>query len=439
MQVSACVIVKNEARNLPRWLRCMQALADEIVVVDTGSTDETVAIAEAAGARVAHFTWCQDFAAAKNYAIDQTTGDWVLLLDADEFFPEAQWPGVRAALARYDAQYEVIGLICDWLNFDEDRGNAPISAGYQIRMFRRMPDLRYERPIHEALCYRGHEHRIFQYVPGLAIHHTGYSTRSGQGKAQRNLAILQARIASGEGTPDDEYYLLDCYADLGDWEQVAYHAARVARAAGLSNGGENNTYVQWIRALLQLKRPTAEVQSVLDEAKLRFPQLGVFCVLQGELDWREGDYRRAQADYEQAIAVYDRLQAARKQQAASGSTEAGAAGLAEVQARLLSDDMPTLLPQIYARLARLARWRGHTEEAEAYAAQEEALRPHTDGEEQPPLSEAEQYLHADQLSEAAQALCRDVTAMLSLGGLTVQHGVQIPALAVLQPRIHDRP
>ena len=238
MQVSACVIVKNEAHNLSRWLRCMQALADEIVVGDTGSTDETVAIAEAAGARVAHFTWCQDFAAAKNYAIDQTTGDWVLLLDADEYFPEAQWPAVRAALARYDAQYEVIGLICDWLNFDEDRDNAPLSAGYQIRMFRRLPDLRYERAIHEALCYRGHEHRIFQYVPGLAIYHTGYSTQRGQGKVKRNLAILQARMASGEGTSDDEFYLVDCYASLGEWEQVAYHAARVARAQGLSNWGD---------------------------------------------------------------------------------------------------------------------------------------------------------------------------------------------------------
>ena len=74
-KISACVIVKNEEKNLPRWLESVKRLAEEIIVVDTGSSDATVSIAEAAGAKVFHFPWIDDFAAAKNFALEQASGD----------------------------------------------------------------------------------------------------------------------------------------------------------------------------------------------------------------------------------------------------------------------------------------------------------------------------------------------------------------------------
>ena len=85
-KTSACVIVRNEEENLPRWLQCMANLADELVVVDTGSTDKTVEMAKTAGARVFSFPWCNDFAAAKNYAIEKARGMWIFFLDADEYW-----------------------------------------------------------------------------------------------------------------------------------------------------------------------------------------------------------------------------------------------------------------------------------------------------------------------------------------------------------------
>ena len=77
MRISACVITKNEEENLPSWLGCMQRIADEMVVLDTGSGDRTAEIARAAGAKVFFFQWMDDFAAAKNYALDRATGDWI--------------------------------------------------------------------------------------------------------------------------------------------------------------------------------------------------------------------------------------------------------------------------------------------------------------------------------------------------------------------------
>ena len=88
IKISACVIVKNEAENLPLWLEKMSQLADEMIVVDTGSEDNTKELAVAAGAQVYDYQWQDDFAAAKNYAISKAKGDWILFLDADEYFDE---------------------------------------------------------------------------------------------------------------------------------------------------------------------------------------------------------------------------------------------------------------------------------------------------------------------------------------------------------------
>lgn len=84
MPVTLCMIVKNEEAILANCLRSVRDWVDEMVVVDTGSTDGTVALAESFGARVEHFTWCDDFAAARNYALEFVKTPWLLTLDADD-------------------------------------------------------------------------------------------------------------------------------------------------------------------------------------------------------------------------------------------------------------------------------------------------------------------------------------------------------------------
>jgi glycosyltransferase involved in cell wall biosynthesis len=82
--ISLCMIVKDEAQRLPRCLASAKPYVDETVVVDTGSQDETISIAKEYGAKVSSFQWCDDFAAARNYSLSLATGQWILLLDADE-------------------------------------------------------------------------------------------------------------------------------------------------------------------------------------------------------------------------------------------------------------------------------------------------------------------------------------------------------------------
>jgi glycosyltransferase involved in cell wall biosynthesis len=88
--LSLAMIVRNEGATIERALGCARLFADEMVVVDTGSTDETVAKAEAMGAKVRHFRWADDFAAARNYSFSQCAMDWILWLDGDDVISPAE-------------------------------------------------------------------------------------------------------------------------------------------------------------------------------------------------------------------------------------------------------------------------------------------------------------------------------------------------------------
>ncbi len=84
--ISLCMIVKNEEENLGRCLKSVQDLVDEIIVVDTGSTDKTVEIAKEYGAKVHYFKWCNDFSAARNESLKYASKNWILIMDGDDEF-----------------------------------------------------------------------------------------------------------------------------------------------------------------------------------------------------------------------------------------------------------------------------------------------------------------------------------------------------------------
>ncbi|MBR5910088.1 MAG: glycosyltransferase family 2 protein, partial [Schwartzia sp.] len=134
MRISACYIVRNEAAKLDRSLASLEGAVDEIIVVDTGSSDDTVKIAETHGARVSHFPWQDDFSAARNVSLSKATGDWILVVDADEYFPEGMAKNIRPAVERYGADADL--LIFMRREFDEDKGEVLLDT-YVSRLLRR--------------------------------------------------------------------------------------------------------------------------------------------------------------------------------------------------------------------------------------------------------------------------------------------------------------
>ena len=303
MKLSACVITKNEEENIGTWLASMKKIADEMIVVDTGSTDRTVEMAKEAGARVFHHAWQNDFAAAKNAALEKAKGDWILFLDADEHFSPQTLPKVRPLLEKVEASPKpIVGVICRLINIDKDQGNRFMGAIFQLRIFRNSRDLRYEGKIHEHIVdVRREEHEMFA-TPKLVIFHTGYSLHLVRKKLERNLDFLrQKEEAQGESV-DDALHYMDCYYGLGDFARAAEYARKAIASKIIYMGREGAEYWGLVRALLAQKRPKEEILPVLEEAMAKYPDLAEFPMEVGLLAWEERDYLLAEKMFRRGMA-----------------------------------------------------------------------------------------------------------------------------------------
>lgn len=210
MRLSQCMIVKNEENNIERALSWGKGIVWEQIVVDTGSTDRTVELAEKMGAKVFYFPWQDDFSAAKNFAVSKASGDWIAFLDADEYFPLKETKKLMSLLERFDKK-GYYAVMTSLLQVRE--GEKIYAGGSQARLFKRTEGLLYRNRIHEELSLHGEP--ILPYAADatelLAIYHTGYSASDDQSKrkGERNVRLLLMELKE-----QPENYHLMCY--LGD-------------------------------------------------------------------------------------------------------------------------------------------------------------------------------------------------------------------------------
>lgn len=162
--LSICMIVKNEERHLVRCLKSVRDIADEIIVVDTGSTDKTRDIASVFGAKVFDFPWTGDFAAARNYSLEQATCQWLLILDADEVISSRDFNELKEIICRksstpaayyiatrnYIRNAAVIGWTQNSGEYPEEAGSGWVIS-IKVRLFTRNKDVFFSNPVHETL------------------------------------------------------------------------------------------------------------------------------------------------------------------------------------------------------------------------------------------------------------------------------------------------
>ncbi|MEO1132340.1 MAG: tetratricopeptide repeat protein [Cyanobacteria bacterium J06639_1] len=202
VRISLCAIARDEAESLPRCLNSVRDFVDEMVVLDTGSVDDTAAIARDCGAKVFSFDWCDDFSAARNASLKHASGDWILVLDADEVFV----PTVAPAIADLIQQDDCLAVTV--LRREIGADQAPYSQ--VSRLFRRQPEITFARAFHEtiddsvlALLDREPHWTVIS-LDEVAIDHYGYSADAiaTRRKSDRARRAMESCLAA---TPDDAY------------------------------------------------------------------------------------------------------------------------------------------------------------------------------------------------------------------------------------------
>jgi tetratricopeptide (TPR) repeat protein len=310
MMLSLAMIVKNEAANLPACLQSVQGLVDESIVVDTGSSDETIAIAQSFGAKVYSHAWCDDFALARNMARQWVTGDWILVLDADEILLPAVIPLIQAAIAV--PQHLVINLL------RQEIGAKQSPYTLVSRLFRNHPALEFRRPYHEGidesveeLLQKESQWQVVQ-LAEVAIQHHGYQAEviAGRNKAAIARRILEKHLKSN---PNDAYtcsklgalyfemndrtaglellhrgLAIDQDTDLGTRYELHYHLA-IAYEQQQDIATADQHYQQ---ALQQSIAPHLQIGAMINWAALRQNQ---------------GDLSTAKRLYEQVLQIAPEL------------------------------------------------------------------------------------------------------------------------------------
>lgn len=250
--VSACMIVRDEADKLADCLAALDGLVDEIVVYDTGSVDETVEVARAAGATLIEGTWSDDFATARNAALAACTGEWVLWVDADEILLGDR-PAFRAVLAA-SPPVDAVQLVIDNL----DGAGAVIGHSHRAtRVFRRDRG-HWAGRLHEEVVAQPGQRELRE---GVTTHvrflHTGYQDTAIQskGKSERNIRLAEAELA--EGTNRRGLVLVHLGRSLTTAGRLEEALARFEEALGVTDKpGERRLALRHgAEALLDIGRP----------------------------------------------------------------------------------------------------------------------------------------------------------------------------------------
>ncbi|HXP59517.1 MAG TPA: glycosyltransferase, partial [Dongiaceae bacterium] len=199
-RLTVCVIARNEGQFLGQCLASVRGLAGQIVVVDTGSTDNTVEIAKEQGAEVSSFEWCDDFSAARNAAVERATGDWILMVDADEELPPENHEALRKLLR--------VAPVIAWRLPIVDAGQEEEGCCYVPRLFRNAPGLFYVGRVHEqvfsSLEVRRQEWGLDNRMGDAGLRHYGYQPQlvKDRRKIERNLRLLEQAIEEFPGEPN---------------------------------------------------------------------------------------------------------------------------------------------------------------------------------------------------------------------------------------------
>jgi len=291
--LTAAMIVRNEEHCLPDCLKSIQPLVDEIVIVDTGSTDQSRAIARAFGAKVFDLQWPDDFSAARNEALRHSNGQWILYIDADE----SVLPIDRSQIQQH---LSGAGTVAFTVRFYPYKG---FTAYREYRIFRNDPRIRFDGVIHETIlpsirAVAADDHLTIGKTD-LTVVHTGYDAEQDH-KHARNLPLLRAQLARDPERIYCWWHLGMVLVGLGDLEgaeEAWTSAIKIIRKKDLRQAVDSLPYADLIRLRYRMGN---NVNGFLEEALRFFPD-------QYLLLWTKGQVLMAEQRFSEAIGLFELL------------------------------------------------------------------------------------------------------------------------------------
>lgn len=312
MKLSASIICKNEEAVIERCIRSFMDVTDEIIVVDTGSTDRTVEILHSLGVQVYHIEWKNDFSYARNEALSHCTGDWVFYLDADEYFEPGSAAKLRATVEKLHKQKNppFLSLSCKLTSIDPTNGSLH-SEMTRTFCFKRKNGIRFYRRIHEQLFDNG-KALVAAYLPDVFITHTGYVSSDAavmNQKHERNDALLQCAAQDGTADATDYYYLLSRGLETRqDPALMLSYANKMIELIDsspnvVSAGAAHHRYILMAEVLYYNDHPLQDVIAELEKGRSKYPHHPEIYAAMAKKYLLKGYVDQGVALYEQAIGL----------------------------------------------------------------------------------------------------------------------------------------
>lgn len=352
LKLSVCLIVRDNERTIRPCLESVRPWVDEMVVVDTGSVDRTPEICRELGARVFHWPWRDDFAAARNVSLDQARGEWVFWMDSDDTIPVECGRRLRKLVDGPHAG-EMMGYVlqvhCPGKNSDD------LTVVDHVKLFRNRPDLRFEFRIHEQILpsiRRANGDVAFTEI--FVVHSGADHTAEGRAhKLQRDFRLLELELRERPEHPFVLFNLGMTYADAGQHREAVEHLQRCIAVSQPQESHLRKAYALLVAALQQLQH-YPQAHAVCWRGLELFPD-------DKELLFRDAMLLHQAGRLEEAAATYERLLAEPTDRHFS-SLDAGIAGdkarhnlaiVYEEMGRIdLADEQRRLIPPV----SRQALW-----------------------------------------------------------------------------------
>jgi len=295
--VSMVMIVKDEAENLKDCLTPVLDWVDEIIVVDTGSTDDTREIAESLGCTVLEFAWCDDFAAARNHGLAQATGDWIFWLDADDRIEPEAVAAFQRAIDNHQAD-AFMGRVVSKCPGDL------VTITSHMTLFRNHRGVQFEGAIHEDATISALRCGLRIVTTDIAIRHLGYeqTTEEAQQKAVRNRNILLNEVAKDPSNLRTRYHLANVLYALHDFAGAIANAKPVILNPPCTLDWDTEVYQAHYLSIASYansgQREAAE--ALLGQTFKRFAHLRHLFTFAGMLNAQWGEWERALEHYRHA-------------------------------------------------------------------------------------------------------------------------------------------